>query len=321
MKSVHLYVAGCTENGGIHHFLFKNGDLEWKDTAGCDRPMYMDIEDHTVHVLLRQPFLRSANSGLLDFTIRQNGSLSPEPFIRDTGGVVACHLCHMDHSVYITNYLSGSICSTGGCLCRHGGRGSDPLRQEVTHPHCILPDPDSRFLVSADLGLDRIYCYDRLLNEVSSVRMPAGHGPRHLCFSEDGEYLFCANELASTVSVLRYRDGDPELLDTVSALKKPDPKNAPAAIRVKGNMVFVSQRGQDAISVLRWNGRHLELAGVFPCGGRGPRDFIITDGYLICANEMSNSISVLKPDRDTLRDTGIRYTLLRPLCVAAIEFK
>ena len=47
-----------------------------------------------------------------------------------------------------------------------------------------------------------------------------GHGVRHLVFSNDGRYVFTANELKSTVSVLEYKDGNMELIDTISCLPK-----------------------------------------------------------------------------------------------------
>ena len=43
----------------------------------------------------------------------------------------------------------------GHLVVQHFGQGADPKRQASPHAHCIIPDPANRFVLVADLGLDR----------------------------------------------------------------------------------------------------------------------------------------------------------------------
>ena len=160
--------------------------------------------------------------------------------------------------------------------------------------------------------------YDRDLKAVSSAKVPEGHGCRHLVCAGDGRTVYCANELASTVSVFDYHDGTLTLTDTVETLEAPDPKNTAAAIRVHRGLVYVSQRGQDAVSVLRPEGRSLCLTGVYSCGGASPRDLIAAGDHLIVANENSDCVSFLRIRGEALEDTGERLFMAKPLCAAVV---
>ena len=95
-------------------------------------------------------------------------------------------------------------------------------------------------------------------------------------------------------------------------------KNTAAAIRVYRGLVYVSQRGRDAVSVLRPEGKSLRLKGVYPCGGSSPRDFFAAEDQLIGANENSDSVSFLRIRGESLEDTGERLFVAKPLCAAAV---
>ena len=51
------------------------------------------------------------------------------------------------------------------------------------------------------------------------------------------------------------------------------------------------------------------------CGGAGPRDFNIIDDYIICANENSNSVTVLKLEKDKPVLTNEQLEIGSPVCV------
>ena len=319
MKETHLYFAACEKDGGIEHYLMRNGRIIFQEKTACESPMYLDIEDDILHVLLRCPESLRPNSALQDFPILADGKTGPGGPLRDTGGVVACHLCHWQGRVYAANYLSGSVYSSGGKTDIHEGRGPDPRRQEAPHPHFIAPSPDGKYLLSCDLGLDTVFVYDAELNRTGTAGVPAGHGARHLAYSEDGNAVFCVNEMASTVTVFRYAEGRLKAAETVPSLAVPNSRNTSAAIRVKEDYVYVSQRGEDAVSVLRWDGTALRLQGVYPCGGRSPRDILIVDDYMFCTNELSNSVSVLRLRNHEPEDTGERLEMPHPLCAVMLR--
>ncbi len=315
------YIASCTADGGIHRYrMDDNGTLTWLDKTTMDRPMYMTVAGNKMYIVLRAPFEDSPNSGVVIYDILEDGALGNPTPIRTTLGQVACHIAAAGNDVFCANYISGSVIKLPGALVTHSGHSIHPQRQEAPHVHFVGITPDRKYICAADLGLDTIFVYDRDLNLVSKENVPAGHGARHLAFSEDGKTMFCVNELKSTVSVFSYEDGQLGYLETVSAL--PDNftgDNLAAAIRVKGEYAYVSHRGADMIACLHWDGRHLKLCSVIPCGGASPRDFLLTDGYAVCANECSNNITVIKTDRDIMVKISTGVSIPAPLCVSVVE--
>ena len=295
MKTQHLYIASCVPQGGVVHYTRREGsDWEKQDVFECDRPMYMILEGNRMHILLRAPFPGSDESGLVTCAIGPGGALTPLSAPAGTKGKVACHLCRFQGRTYVTNYISGSVYASSGQLDVHEGRGPHPTRQEGPHTHFISPTPDCNYLMSTDLGLDTVFVYDGDLHVVSRAQVPSGQGCRHLAPSDDGEWVFCANELGSTVSVFHYAQGKMRLTETVGALFVPDGENTSAAIRVREDMVWVSQRGLDAVSCLKWDGQHLALQAVCPCGGDSPRDILPVGDWILAADEKSDNVSFLR---------------------------
>ena len=280
--------------------------------------MYLHLRNGSMQVLLRQPFLNNQNSGIISYDITKDGELKQNSRIIDTKGIVACHLCYFHEKTYVTNYLSGSIFCTSGKMDIHEGKGKNPVRQDMPHPHYIAPAPDGKCLLSTDLGLDAIYSYDEELNVLSVSKVPLGHGARHLAYSEDGKTVFCANELKSTVTVFNYDNGRLVPYETVPVLAR-EKDSTVAAIRVKGNYVYVSNRGDDSISCLYWDGKKLELCSVTPCGGASPRDFLIVEEMLICANEKGNNVMFFFLENEKVIDIRMKEEIEVPLCIAAIK--
>lgn len=314
MGNYHLYFASCVRNGGIYHYTLQGGTLCSKSRTVCDRPMYIYAEKGGLLALLRQPFTDSQNSGLISFTLDEEGNPAKTGEIVSTLGEVACHLCRFQGKTYVANYLSGSLWRSDGILYVHQGKGVHQTRQEAPHVHYVTPSPDGTCLFAVDLGLDTIFSYDENLQVLDVAHVPAGHGSRHLAFSEDGQTVFCVNELASTVTVFDYKDGKLESGKTVTVLTRPTRSTA-AAIRVKGDYVYVSNRGDDSISSLHWDGTNLELCAVTPCRGASPRDFLIVEDMLICTNEIENNVTFFRVEKEKLVDTKERIFMEAPLCV------
>src|SRR5204862_6048537 len=127
--------------------------------------------------------------------------------------------------------------------------------------HCVRPDPSNRFVLEADLGVDRVFVYRldldgkalRHIEEGDAVMRP-GAGPRHLAFHPPLPLVFVANELDSTVATLRFDSarGALSLLDARSPLPAGwNGTNCPADIHVasSGRTLYVSNRGHNSIAV------------------------------------------------------------------------
>lgn len=310
-----IYLLSCVKDGGIYRcILSPEGKLRIVDKATLDRPMYAVIRENRLYVILRAPFPDSKESGIIIFDIR-DGKLTNPSKLLSTKGQVACHLCVEDDGIYVANYTSGSVIKMPDTLVAHQGRSVNENRQSSAHAHYINATPDGKYICAVDLGMDKILVYDKDLHPVSTVAAKPGNGPRHLAFSDDGKYAYCANELSSTVTVLSYCDGKLEVLREYSTL--PDgfaEENTTAAIRYQEGYVYISNRGHDSIACFLAEGEKLTLTDIVSCAGASPRDFHILGEFLICANEASDNVAVFKIQGGTLQQVD-QLPLPAPLCV------
>lgn len=311
----HIYILSCTEKGGIYHYSFENGMPQFIDKTPLDRPMYAVIRDGKMYVILKETDTQNHFGGFLSFDIDEQGRLINCSETISTEGIVPCHLEVTEKGAYVVNYLSGNIVKLGNKVVTHIGKGVHPTRQEAPHTHFTMLSPDKKYLLCTDLGLDSIFIYDEDLNEKYIAKLPSGNGPRHLCFSRDSKYLYCVNELSNDVSVFNWNDGEPLLMGTYSALPEFEGKNTAAAIRIKEDYLYISNRGADTISRFKISGEGLELIENTSCGGKGPRDFDIIDNYIICTNENSNNVTFLKMENGKPISTDISLDIESPLCV------
>ena len=203
---------------------------------------------------------------------RENGELY---FINSivTRGTAMCHINVWPDGRYFSaaNYMSGSVFtgkiredgSLGGVcsFCQHEsmGAGANPVRQDGPHVHCTQLSEDGRRLYVADLGLDRVFCYDigkdALLTpakESAQIYLPAGEGPRHLVFRNQGRFLYLTAELGNKVFVYETKDGGEtyENIQMVSTLPEGyEGVNIAADIHfsMEGRYLYASNRGMDSL--------------------------------------------------------------------------
>lgn len=214
----------------------------------------------------------------------------------------------------------------------HSGRGTDPGRQERPHPHCVLPSPDGRFLVVADLGLDLLASYrwgpEGLAPEPAAVtRLRGGSGPRHLAFHPDGRLALLVCELDSTVTSLRFdpASGGFAAIDTVPALPAGAGTShaSDIAIHPEGRRVYAANRGHDSIVDIALEpatGR-LTVMGHRACGGRTPRNLALDPAgrHLLVANQDSDLIAVFR--LDGVGGVGAQvgaFAIGTPMCIAVL---
>lgn len=315
-----IYIASCVKGGGIYHYtLSENNVLDFCEKTTLDEPMYMIIRNEKMYILLRQPDEKTNFSGELSIDIDGTGKLFAPSRIISTKGVVACHLEVSDDNIYAVNYVSGSVIKLPDTLVTHSGHGLHKVRQAAPHTHFVHASPDGKYILVTDLGLDKIFVYDKDLKLVSEVSVPSGHGPRHLAFSDDGKIVYCVNELGSSVSIFSYSDGKLNLKNTISALPKDfSGDNISAAIRIKDNYLYVSNRGHNSISVFEIKDSYnIVLKECVDCGGNSPRDFNIIDDVLICTNEKSDNVTVFKLNNyipEIISESELNIP--SPLCVA-----
>ncbi len=256
----------------------------------------------------------------------------------------------VDHSgqvVLVANYAKGTVAllpiEANGALAPatfvldravlRRTRGPNAERQEGPHAHCILPDSSNRFVLEADLGVDRVFVYRLDLDKKSlshieegDAVMRPGAGPRHLAFHPTLPLVFVANELDSTVATLRFDSarGALALLDARSTVPAGwTGTNYPADIHVasSGRTLYVSNRGHNSIAVfsVAASTGALALEQVVSTEGDWPRNFSLdpTERWLLVANQRSGSVVVFGCDADTgkLTPTRQRISLPSPVCL------
>ena len=201
-------------------------------------------------------------------------------------------------------------------VVQYQGRGPVQGRQDCAHIHSTAFSPDGRFLYAQDLGADKLYAYAYTPDDSHSplaaavwrgTDMPAGSGPRHLLFGQDGRFAYLVNELTATVSVLRYRDGllDVQQTESLTAAGFAGAVGAAALhLSPDGRFLYVSNRGDandiSIFAVDAASGR-LTRVGRQSSLGRGPREFAIDPSgrWLVVGNQASDTAWVFRRDPQT----------------------
>lgn len=318
-----FYVASCVPDGGVYKCeLDGNGNIETKKIISAPSPMWIEpSEDGNLWVLMRAPFEDSPNSGVAKFSLTNGERIGD---ISSTEGEVACHLAVDGDDLYAANYISGSVWSFGERLVTHSGKGINPVRQTSPHVHSVFFSPDKKYILSCDLGIDKIFVYDRSLNFVSSADTPAGAGARHLVFSKDGNFVYVINEMGGSISIFSYQRGALKYIDTVSVLP-PDfigtASGAAIKLSANGKLLYVTERATQSIITLSADGANLKILARTDCYGREPRDFTLLadDRFAVCTNQFEDVIALFRLSSDGVPIFLRTVEIPAPLCAIEME--
>ena len=99
-----------------------------------------------------------------------------------------------------------------------------------------------------------------------------------------------------SVSVFTFDNGALELKNTLLLPCEKPNLTAAAIRRWKGNLLYVSVRGENAVFVLKADKTELETVGKYDCGGIGPRDFDVFGNFMVVCNENSHNAAVFRLD-------------------------
>jgi len=267
---------------------------------------------------------------------------------QSSGGGGPCHLAvdPTGKCLLVANYGSGSIAALPiqadgalgepGAVIQHHGSSVNPQRQAGPHAHFITPDPDSRFALACDLGLDQVLVY-RLdaaksglaPNDPPFAAVRPGAGPRHLAFHPSGRFVFVINEMGSTLTTFGYdaKRGALKELQTLSTLPEGFTGRstcAEVAVHPSGKFVYGSNRGHDSIAGFAFD----PMSGKLNClehqstQGKNPRHFALdpTGQWLLAENQDSDSIVVFRIDAQTgrLQATGQSVSVGTPVCAVFV---
>ena len=299
-KKITFYVASCVPDGGVYLCELDDGNVETKKVISVPSPMWIEpAEDGNLWVLMRSPFEDNPNSGVAKYSLTDKRQLGE---ILSTEGEVACHLAVCGSDLYAANYISGSIWSSRGKVVTHSGKGINPVRQKSPHVHSVFFSPEKKYVLSCDLGIDKIFVYNRDLNLVSEASTPAGSGARHLVFSKDSRYVYVISEMGASIHVYEWIDGILSHLTHVSVLPEGMTEGKGSAIRLSsdGKRLYVTERATRTIAVFEVSGEKLKLMQRIDCRGDEPRDLLLiaNEECAVCANQFSDSCSVYKVEKE-----------------------
>lgn len=255
--------------------------------------------------------------------IRQTGA-DPCHAMVYTEPYIGPHLMTADYSggsVSVFPIRNGQIGERVEQICFEGS-GPVEGRQESSHIHQLKAVPGVEgYILASDLGADVIRLLKTgkgegtgtlELTHIEDIECPAGSGPRHMEFSEDGNMLYCIAELSG--EVLAYK---------VSGRKKPafklvqriqaDEVNAGGSADIhmhpSGQWLYTSHRLEnDGISIFKvLKDGKLEKIG-YAHTGRHPRNFMITpDGKLLlvaCRDDRSIQVFRIETDGSLTQTQG-----------------
>ena len=330
-----LYVGSYTEiiednfgghGEGIYCFDFNtdSGKLQLKHVQPATNPSYLCIPStkylytHTEVLEAKKPRVQAFKINSNDFSLQLINE-------QEIPGGCPCHInfSKRNNCILVACYESGSVIlypvTADGKLLpqikmlQHFGSSVNRLRQEKAHAHAVVIDEIFNNIFVTDLGIDKVMVYHliRVNGELEaklkqSVPLPPGSGPRHIAFHPKTEHAFVLNELMGTLTMMRYGNGHLEPLSTYPVLPKEFNATASAAairISADGKFIYTTERGDDCVSVLRFDGNRgtLEIIHRQKTLGKTPRDINIdpTGNWLLAANQDSDSIAIFKVDKNT----------------------
>ncbi|KFF05953.1 lactonase family protein [Flavobacterium reichenbachii] len=337
---VGTYTNTCASKGiYIYEFDAASGNFTLKNTTeGVISPSYLSVSENNKFLYAVNENGNQSNVSAFSYDskagklklLNSNSSLGADP----------CHLINDSKNVIAANYSGGSIAvfkknadgsiTEGQQLIQHEGKGPNEARQEKAHVHMVVFSPDKKFVLSNDLGQDKIFIYKynagaahEVLTLKSTVDVKKGSGPRHLTFSKDGKFVYLVQELDGTLTTFSYdKSGSLKLLKETNIIPK-DFKgaNSSAAIKISpdGKFLYVSDRGDvNMLSVYKILATgNIELVEQVSTLGKGPRDFAIdpTGNYLLAGHQYTNDIIIFKRDKVTgkLKNSGKKIELCSPV--------
>ncbi len=266
-----------------------------------------------------------------------------------SGGPGPCHV-NVDQTgrtVLVANYSGGSVASfplrpdgslaPAATIDHHHGSSVNPSRQTGPFAHCVEVDPANRFVLSADLGIDKVMIYrldaatgSLAPNQPANVDTARGAGPRHIAFHPNGQFVFVVNELDSTIGVFRYdgAQGRLQAVQRVSTLPRGFAGASTAAeiqVHPSGRFLYASNRGHDSIAIFAVDPGTgtLRCLGHQSTFGKSPRHFAIDPSghYLLAANQEGGNVVVFRIDSQSgmLQPTGVSATIPMPVCIVMMR--
>ena len=302
--------------------------------SGVVNGSYYAISSDYKHLLVTSNNSAQNKGGLVQYNISVNGKLTFAESQFKSGGV-PCHVsCSPDMKyTFSAKYGDDEISLYNFTNNKITAEIDHIVKPDQSKGHYISTDPSGKFVHAVFLGLDKIFNYtiegDKFVANTSQeyFSLPNGHGPRHMVFHTDSNWVYILNEANSSVTVGSYNPETGAITEIHNISMLPpgfiDFSKA-AAIRMhpNGRFLYASNRGHNSIAVYEIaNDGRLSIVEYETSGMNYPRDFNISaDGkFMVVGNKKGNSIFSFRIDDTTgeLTNTGMKLSMSTPF---AFEF-
>jgi len=260
-----------------------------------------------------------------------------------TDGQAPCHVS-IDQTgtfAFVANYVGGVVkmyrIQADGSLVatdkkQFEGSSTHP-QQDSPHLHAVIISPDNTKAVAPDKGTDKIWLFSidhkngqLIPTEQAFLKIQDGAGPRHLVWSNDGQFCYVINELDNTVNVIAYDKvantfTSIQAISTLPAAFTGESYCADIRLHPNGQFLYGSNRGHDSIAIYTIDATtgQLTFIGTESTRGTFPRNFRIDDQgqFLYAANQNSRNITSYRIDPTTgqLSFTGHDFKMGTPVCI------
>lgn len=288
---------GDNEAGSISAFAVDetDGSLKLLNTvsSGGKGPAHLSVHPSGKFVLAANYF----GGSVVVLPIRPDGRLGPASDLKKDEGKVG--------PTKATNAPPGSFAISG---------------HDQAHAHMIEADPSGRFVLHADLGLDRIFVWTLnaengvlTAHEPSSISLPPGDGPRHFAFHPNGRWFYSLQEEGSNVAVFDWDSaaGQLKARQTISSLPPGfagSSFGSEIMVSANGKFVYAGNRLYDSIAIFSVGETGaLSYQGDEWTRGNYPRSFNVEPGgnFLYVCNQRADNIATFRMDPQT---GGLTFT-------------
>jgi 6-phosphogluconolactonase (cycloisomerase 2 family) len=360
---VGTYSTGADNHGeGIYRFRvnMRTGELtDRKLAAKTTNPTWIAIGDSKkyLYAINEVSDFAGGNGSVSAFAIEPDGDLRLLNTVSSAGaGPAHMSLDKTGKFAFVANYIGGSIAvlpvhadgTLGGAVDVHRDLNMvGPARpadappgsfavsgHDAPHAHMIAADPANNFVLSTDLGQDRLYSYalDASTGKLSSrgvLTLLGGVGPRHFAFHPNGRWMYAITEESSQIVFMNYdsQTGAPAIKQIISGLPpgfEGTSFGSEIAVSPDGRFLYSANRLHDTISIfaIGADGNPTFICEASTMGDY-PRHFAIDESgsFLFACDQHSDCITSFRIDRETgkLSFTGKYAGVGSPAMIALVD--
>jgi len=354
LKSSYLFVGTYTPPRGngdgisVYEFNPNDGSVKFISKVACENSSYLSISNNKKFVYAVNQNAAIKPNGVSAFSFNAtNGTLRfVNSQLVNAEGPCYINTDKKNRWLFTANYTAGSLSvlpilkdgsiDTIRQLIQQKGSSIVKERQEASHMHTALFSPDEKFLITTNLGTDKISQFEfssnskyqpLLIDSTKDISVTPGSGPRHIAFGTSKKMMYVIQELSGNILAYSYIKNRATLVQKISTdtTLKTDKGSADIHVSNDGKFLYATNRGSyNNIAIYSIDEKGLlHFIALQSTYGKTPRNFTIdpSNQFLLVANQNSDNIVLFKRDIATglLQQTGVEIKVGSPVCLKMIE--